>query len=343
MEFLRRRLGLILRTLVSVALIWWLLHKMDWSQLWPIVRTVDPGWLVAGFFCFAPVLLVVSWRWRMLLGVHGVHLRLWRVFELTMIGQFFSAFLLGTTGGDVIKIFYVARAVPQRRTAVSFTVIVDRVIGLIAMLLLGCLLSLSCLRLLLSKGDTRNLTGLFYLAALGGVVASLAACAGPIFLRHAKLRSWLKRLPFVHRAASLFLAYETTARAARANFLALVGSVPSQICLCGMGYCIFRALNLPGPNQQTPFVVFSAMLLMVCMLISVPISIGGLGVREYLFITYFSLLGIDKEHAFAFSITFFALNMLWSLAGAPFYFLYRHETHTPAPIAAEVEPLFSRR
>jgi uncharacterized membrane protein YbhN (UPF0104 family) len=226
---------------------------------------------------------------------------------------------------------------------VSFTVIVDRVIGLVAMLLLGCVLSLSCLRLLFSKGDTGNLTGIFYLAALGGVVASLGACAGPLFLRHGKIRSWLKRLPLVHRAASLFLAYETTARAARANFLALAGSVPSQICLCGMGYCIFRALDLPGPGQQTPFVIFSAMLLMVCMLISVPISIGGLGVREYLFITYFSLLGIDKEHAFAFSITFFALNMLWSLAGAPFYFLYRHETHTPAPVPAEVEPLFSRR
>ena len=338
MEFLRRRLGLILRTLVSVALIWWLVHKMDWSQLWPIVRTVDPRWLVSGFFCFAPVLLVVSWRWRMLLGVHGVHLKFWRVFELTMIGQFFSAFLLGTTGGDVIKIFYVARAVPQRKAAVSFTVIVDRVIGLVAMLLLGCALSLSCVSLLLSKHETRISTGIFYLAALGGVVASLLACAGPFLLRYEGLRARLKRLPYIHRAASLYLAYETTARAARANFLALVGSMPSQICLCGMGYCIFRALHL-----EAPFMVFSAILLMVCMLISLPVSIGGLGVREYLFITYFSLLGIDKEHAFAFSITFFALNMLWSLAGAPFYFLYRHETHTPAPVPAEVEPLFSRR
>jgi uncharacterized membrane protein YbhN (UPF0104 family) len=343
MEFLRRRLGLILRTLVSAALIWWLLHKMAWSQLWPILQTVDVGWLALGFLFFTPVLLIVSWRWRMLLRVHGVRLKLWRVFELTMIGQFFSAFLLGTTGGDVIKIFYVARAVPDRRTAVSFTVIVDRVIGLVAMLLLGVALSFPCLSLLLSKHDTRVFTGIFYCAALGGVIASLGACAGPLFLRSRALRAWLQRLPFIHRAASLFLAYETTARAVRVNFLALIGSMPSQISLCFMGYCIFQALHLPGPGQHTPFVVFSAMLLMVCMLISLPISIGGLGVREYLFISYFSLLGIDREHAFAFSVTFFFLNMLWSLAGAPFYFLYRHETHTPAPVPEDVEPLFSRR
>ena len=102
-----------------------------------------PGWIVAACFCFAPVLLIVSWRWRMLLAVHGVHLAFWRIFELTMIGQFFSAFGVGTTGGDVIKIFYAARAVPQRRAAVAFTVIVDRVIGFVALLLFGVLLSIS--------------------------------------------------------------------------------------------------------------------------------------------------------------------------------------------------------
>ena len=37
------------------------------------------------------------------------------------------------------------------------------------------------------------------------------------------------------------------------------------------------------------------------------------------------------------------LNILWSLVGGPFYFLYRHETHTPPPNVAEVEPIFSER
>jgi hypothetical protein len=58
---------------------------------------------------------------------------------------------------------------------------------------------------------------------------------------------------------------------------------------------------------------------------------------------FLALLGIDKDHAFAFSITCFALNLLWSMAGGPFYFLYRHETHTPPPDVSEVEPIFSER
>jgi len=338
MEFLRRRLGLIFRTLVSLALIGWLLRKMDWPQLKPIIQTVDPLWLLAAFASFAPVLFIVSWRWRMLLGVHGVHLRFWRVFELTMIGQLFSAFLLGTTGGDVIKIFYVARAVPQRKAAVGFTVIVDRVIGLIAMLLFGMGLSITQLPILLSRPQTKFFTGMFYLVALCGFTGSLAACVGPYLLRHRGLRSWLKSLPYLHRGTPLFAAYETTARALKTNVLALIGSLPSHLSVALMGYCIFRALHLQGP-----LLIFCSILMIVNMLIALPVSIGGLGWREYLFVTFFALLGIDQEHAFTFSLTFFALNLLWSLAGGPFYFLYRHETHEPAPHISEVEPIFSER
>jgi uncharacterized protein (TIRG00374 family) len=338
MEFLRRRLGLIFRTLVSVVLIGWLIGKIDWIKFWSIVRTADVHWLIVGFFCFMPVLFVVSWRWRMLLGVHGVHMRFWRIFELTMIGQFFSAFLLGTTGGDVVKIYYVARAVPDRRAAVSFTVIVDRVIGLIALLLFGVTLSIARIPLLFSQHDTKFYTALFYLFALGGVVGSILACFGPALMKHQTIRSLVKRLPLVHRGTSLFAAYERTARAFGINLAALVGSLPSHVCTMLMGYCILRSLHL-----QPDLLTFCSILAIVNMLIALPISISGLGVREGLFVMFYKLLHIDPEHAIAFSLTFFSLNLLWSLAGVPFYFLYRHETHTPAPHLSEVEPIFSEQ
>jgi uncharacterized protein (TIRG00374 family) len=340
MEFLRRRLALIFRAVVSVLFITWLIRWVDWGRLASILRTVDVGWLVAGFFCFAPVLLIVSWRWRMLLGVHGVRLRFWRVFELTMIGQFFSAFLVGTTGGDVIKIFYAARAFPQRKAAVAFTVIVDRVIGLIALLLFGVALSVTQLDRLLSTPSTRAATVTFYLFAVGGVGASALACIGPFVMKHQALRSLIKRLPFVHRLSSLFMAYEHTARAFGTNALALVGSIPSHISITLMGYCILRAMHL-----EPPLLAFCSILAIVNMLIALPVSISGLGVREGLFIMFFALFQIDKEHAVAFSLTYFGLNLIWSMAGAPFYFLYRHETHAPPPPSdlAKVEPIFSER
>ena len=68
MEFLRRRIGLILQALVSALIIAYLIRIVDWRTVWSNVQTMEPGWIVAAFFCFAPVLVIVSWRWRMLLG-----------------------------------------------------------------------------------------------------------------------------------------------------------------------------------------------------------------------------------------------------------------------------------
>jgi uncharacterized protein (TIRG00374 family) len=338
MEFLRRRIGLILQTLVSALIIAWLMRIVDWRLVWSNMRTMDPAWILAAIICFFPVILIVSWRWRMLLSVHGVHLSYWRIFELTMISQFFSAMGVGTTGGDVIKIFYAARAIPQRRAAVAFTIIVDRVIGLVALLLFGVALSIPNLGLLLSHHNTRVATLTFYLFALGGVVASFLACIGPFILKIQTLRSLVKKLPFIHRGASLFMAYEHTAHALGTNILALVGSLPSHVCSTLVGYCVLRAMQL---QPQPDFLTSCAIIAIVNMLIALPVSVAGLGVRETLFIMFLGLLGIDKDHAFAFSITCFALNLLWSLAGGPFYFLYRHETHTPPPNVEEVNPIFS--
>jgi uncharacterized membrane protein YbhN (UPF0104 family) len=340
MEFLRRRIGLILQTLVSALIIAWLMRVVNWSLVWSHVRTMDPSWIVMGILCFAPVLLVVSWRWRMLLAVHGVHLRFWRIFELTMIGQFFSALGVGTTGGDVIKIFYAARAVPQRRAAVAFTILLDRVIGLVALLLFGVALSIPNLGLLLSTHGTKVATATFYFFALGGITASLLACVGPFVMKSRALRDLVKKLPFIHRGASLYMAYEHSARAVGTNFLALAGSIPGHVFSTLLGFCVLKAMHLqPEPDFLTSFAIIA----IVNMLIALPVSVAGLGVRESLYIMFFGLLGVDKDHATAFSLTCFALNLLWSLIGGPFYFLYRHETHTPPPNVAEVEPIFSER
>ena len=336
MQFLRRRLGLFVRTLVSVLLIAWLIRKIDWQQLWSIARTMSVGWLIAGFFCFLPVLLIVSWRWRLLLAVHGARLSLWRVFELNMIGQFFSAFLLGTTGGDVFKIFYAARAVPQRKAAVGFTVVIDRFIGLVALLFFGVALSCSQLRLLLSTEPSRWATGVFYLFAAGAVLAVIAASVAPMLLRHDALRALARKIPFVDRGAAFFAAYEKSAHALGTNLLALAASIPSNVSFVAMGYCILRAMHL-----EPPVIPLGSIILIVNMLIAMPVSISGVGLREGLFIMFLRLLHIDRDHAFAFSLTFFAINLLWSFVGGAFYLLYRHETHEPAPTISEDASVFS--
>jgi uncharacterized protein (TIRG00374 family) len=336
MEFLRRRLGLIIRCVISLLAVWYVIHTYDWKKVWANVLTMDFAWLGVGLFCLVPTLLIVSWRWRLLLSTHGVRMRFWRVFELTMIGQFFSTVGIGATGGDVFKIFYVARAVPDRRTAVAFTVIVDRVIGMLALLVFGVLLSSMRLPLFLSHQDTKLATGTFYLIALGGAVGAIGATIGPSILNRPFFKNIGRKLPMAHRARKLYAAYETSARAVGTNLLALIVSLPSHVTITMLGYCVLCAMRL-----QPDFIGFCAMVAIVNLLSALPVTISGVG-YPILFPMFFALFDISKDKAGTFALTYFAMNVLWNLFGGPFYFLYRHETHTPPPNIDEVEPIFEQ-
>jgi hypothetical protein len=337
MEFLRRRLGLIIRCVVSLAAVAYVIHTYDWAKVWANIQTMNYLWLAVGLVCFIPTLLVVSWRWRMLLGVHDVRLRFWRVFELTMIGQFFSTVGVGATGGDVFKIFYVARAVPDRRTAVAFTVIVDRVIGLIALVLFGGVLAAFRLPLLISTPHTKAFTITFYVFVLGAAVGSVLASLGPYVLTRPFFVKLGSKLPMAHRGAKLYAAYDRSARALGTNLLALVVSIPSHLSIMMMAYCIMLAMGLP-----VDLLGFCSIVAIVNLLIAMPVSISGIGIREVLFPMFLALINVPADKAGTFAITYFALGTIWNIAGGPFYFLYRHETHTPPPNTDEVQPILEQ-
>jgi uncharacterized protein (TIRG00374 family) len=339
MEFLRRRIGLIFRAVISVLALSYVIHTYDWSKVWANARTMDFRWLLVGALCFLPTLLIVSWRWRMLLRVHDVHMRFWRVFELTMIGQFFSTVGVGATGGDVFKIFYVTRAVPDRRAAVAFTVIVDRVIGMLALLLFGVLLSFTKLPLLLSQANTKIFTGTFYLIAVAGLVGAILASLGPCFLNNPFFAKIGRKLPMAQRGKRIFAAYDRSARALGTNVFAVLASVPSHMSITLLAFCVLMAMKLPF---QPDFFGFCSVVAIVNLLSALPVTISGVG-YPLLFPMFLSLLGISGDKAGTFALTYFAMNILWCLAGGPFYFLYRHETHTPPPNVAEVEPIFSEQ
>ena len=75
-------------------------------------------------------------RWKLLLGVQGIHITLAESVRLTWIGWFFNNWLPGATGGDIIKAWYIARQTRHKHEAVT-VVFLDRLIGLVAMCMMG--------------------------------------------------------------------------------------------------------------------------------------------------------------------------------------------------------------
>src|SRR3989442_10980204 len=87
--------------------------------------------LLSVLFMGLTILLGVV-RWRMVLRVHGIDLSLGRASEISLVAHFFNSFLLGSTGGDLLKAYYAARETHHKKTEAVVTVAVCAVPGLFA-------------------------------------------------------------------------------------------------------------------------------------------------------------------------------------------------------------------
>ena len=118
-------------------------------------------------------------RWRLVLEAQGLELSLARATRISLVAQFFNSFLLGSTGGDLIKAYYAARETHHRKTEAVTTVFVDRLVGLWAMLLFAGMMMLPNLQMVRQHGEFA-VPALFILAMLAAlsIVLSLAFWGG---------------------------------------------------------------------------------------------------------------------------------------------------------------------
>ncbi len=107
------------------------------QQMAEALGRADKWWIALGVVVGSLTYLAGTIRFGVLLRTQGIFLPWLRVAGIFMVGLFFNLFGLGSTGGDVVKIFYVLREAGDKKTAAAFTVLMDRVVGLVALVLIA--------------------------------------------------------------------------------------------------------------------------------------------------------------------------------------------------------------
>lgn len=317
---MKRVLLPIVQIAITVALLWWIFHDpQKRADMALALQKADYWWLFAGIVAVGCASFLQAERWRLLLGVQEIVLTRWRVWRLTVIGMFFSLFLPGGTGGDLVKIFYAMKETTSKKSAALLSVLVDRMMGLLALVGVTCVIGALRLPLLLSKPDTR--------ALLGGLLVILGASVGLVIAgfivdrfnlaRH--IPNWLPLRAKIIEFSSAFSVYARSPKVMGATFLI---SVPAHLLYFLSFYFAARAFGLfGGPSGVLD--VFSV-LPIIQTIASLPVSFSGVGVREGLFQSIFSeLYGTPESMAALISISGFCMLVVWQLIGGAIYLTYR--------------------
>ncbi len=102
-----------------------------------IFATIKIGYLLAAFLLFFSSIFFGSLRWQWLMQSHHLDPGTWQVIRINWMGYLSNNVLPGSTGGDLVKAVSIARRSPGRRTAAVMTVLLDRVVGFVSVILLG--------------------------------------------------------------------------------------------------------------------------------------------------------------------------------------------------------------
>ena len=305
-----------LKFAVSAALVALVSRKVDLGSLGGRLAGQSALWLLAAAATIALQIALMTLRWERILDALGAAVPLRRVALVTYIGSFFNSWLLGTTGGDVVRAVLMP-APALGRVGIVHSVLFDRLatltglgLVLVPIVILDVGPFAHSLPLLVSLAVVPlPPIGMVVLAWSGGWFADRG---GMLF---ARLRE-------------LIASWRTLCRSPGRLAGALALAAAGQVAISATAWCLASAQHL-----DVSFVDFVVLMPPVMLIVALPISAGGWGLREGAMIAALAPAGVTAGSALLVSVEMGLLTALVSLPGGAIWLL-RYLGRPPLPLAS---------
>ena len=296
-----------LRVGASVAMLAILVPRVDLRSLIPSWTTGTVEWLAAAVSVTFVGILLSAVRWQRVLAALDVRTRVRSLATYQLAGLFVGNFLPSTIGGDVLRVARLSAA--SGRGPDSFaSVVLERLTGWIVLPLL------TLAALALNPGLLQ--LGLASQVALGVSIGTLLLLAVVLMVAGSprigrRLQGHDGVLGFLR---AVHLGVQRFRRHPGLAFEVLVAGFVYQLAVVLAAFAASQALRL-----DVGWTAMMAFMPAVAILQVLPVTIGGLGVREGAFVLFLSNsgLGVTANQAIGLGLLIYALNLAVSLAGAP--------------------------
>ncbi len=298
---MRRRAWWFTKLLLTAGLVWFVLRRVDLQGLGAAFGGLGVGATVAALVFTVASVLVSAWRWHRVLYRLELDVPVKGLFADTLVGTAYNLLLPTSVGGDVARSIRLARRIGDPELAWA-SVLFERVVGLFALALVS----------------------------VAGLAYTLSARTRPILLL-ATAMAFLLGGALVVAPVPLALAARLTMRVSRrfAQFLTRLGQAfagplaRTRARLETLGWSLLyqlvalSVLVVPGLGWHEPHLLEAVYLGVPIALIgaTAPVTIGGLGLRESLFVVVLEPFGIAAERAFGLSLIWLGSNLVVGLIG----------------------------
>jgi len=301
---IKKLITTLLKFCVSGGILYFLFRNMDLTLFFHDLKTVNPYAIIFVAVFFICLQAISAVRWSIILH-KDVDIPYLKLLAIYFIGMFFNNFLPTMVGGDIIKGLYLYRESKKGGVSVA-SIFMDRYSGFSALIIITTIALITGYSLIKDTG----LPGFLILLICGYTTASLIIWVGPLHSWAMKILAKIHFYGINHKIDALYktlMAYkghkDILVKILLLSFMVQVGVI--------VGYYIL-AINLGIEVRLAYFFFFIPIATVITML---PISLGGLGIREGAFVYLFTMVGASKGQALSLSLIWYAVMVIVSMIG----------------------------
>lgn len=297
---MRGFLLLVLRISVSAALLYFAFRGINFASVQSRLSQINPMWVILAVCATAAQVFLGALRWREISTACAAPLVTAQAFRYNMIGAFFNQTLPSTIGGDAMRLWLVKQTGAGWRAA-TYSVLVDRAIGLIALAFI-VIASLPWSYDLIASHRGR-------IALLIVDIGAISAGVGFLIFGNIPWK-WLTTFwPTKHVHACSVIANKVIFNLRSGPKIAVL-SLMIHVMTVVIAWCAVRAIAAPAAFEQLFLLVPPIMLITM-----LPISIAGWGVREATMMVAFGYAGLAQTDGTIVSLLFGASSFIVGAVG----------------------------
>jgi uncharacterized protein (TIRG00374 family) len=295
-----------LKIAISAFLIGFLLHRIGIEKVVAHLSTANLGWLIVTIMLFCSSHILGSFQWWILLRSERIAIAWKQSLSFYFVGLFFNNFFISAMGGDFFRMYDIRRYAKNGPAAVS-TVFLDRFMGLFVM------------------SGMAILAAPFVILKLDVKMEFLIPCAVLIlmwifigfFFFHkpfARPFAWImeRLIPgnIVVKIREVYRKIHDFGRQKKLFFSVIVISIIVQSARIMTHYLLALSLGI----SISP-VYFFLIIPVVAIVSSLPVSIGGIGLREQTGVVLFGIIGMTTLQSFSVEFLAYLVAIVSSLPG----------------------------
>jgi len=301
---LKKIFYLIIRIIIALGLLTLLFKKLNLKESFNLIFKLNLFFYLLSLFLILIFQFISVYRWQYTLKINNLNLNFWKLLKIHFISIFLQNFLPTTFGQDIVKGALTFKNYPKIRVASSL--IISRICGIFVLLIFA---NLSLIFIKKSFYNLKNYS-LIFILLYTALLFLLFNKNFQYFL--IKLYNRINLKFFKKLKIEIFFEKINVYKEFNVFFVILILSALLNFILILYNWILFLSfgvnINLKYFLLYIPIITFITFL---------PISIGGLGIRENLY--YYFFKSIVNENLIGGCIILFLFNLiLFSLPGAIF-------------------------